>query len=60
MVAMDWSPDEDSIAFLVVDETDSTTLQVLDLETERWDTVGSPVIDVEGIDDIPTILSWGR
>lgn len=60
MVAMDWSPDEDSIAFLVVDETASTTLQVLDLKTGRWDTVGSPVIDVEVIDDIPTILSWGR
>ena len=60
MVAMDWSPDEDSIAFLVVDETASTTLQVLDLKTERWVTVGSPVIDVEVIDDIPTILSWGR
>ena len=60
MVALDWSADGDSIAVLVVDETDSTTLQVLDLESGRWKAVGSPVVDVEGIADIPTILSWGR
>ena len=60
IVAMDWSPDEKSIAALVVDEADSATLQVLDREAGTWKTVATPTIDVDVIDDIPVGLSWGR
>ena len=60
IVAMDWSPDGDSIAALMVDEDDSPTLQVLDLVTGTWKTVATPVVDIAVIDSIPTTLSWGR
>ena len=60
IVAIDWSPDGGSLAALVVDEEDSTTLQVLDLEAGSWRTVSAPVVDVDAVDDIPMVLSWGR
>ncbi len=60
IVAIDWSPDGGSLAALVVDEADSTTLQVLDLEAGSWRTVAAPVVDVDAVDDIPMVLSWGR
>jgi len=60
IIAMDWSPEEDSIAALVVDEDDSTTLQVLDLVSGTWKTVATPIVDVDVVDSIPTVLSWGR
>ena len=59
VVAMDWSPESDAIAVLSVVESD-TKLLVLDLATGDWTTVGTPIIDTRVIDDIPTVLSWGR
>ena len=60
IIAMDWSPEANSIAALVVDEDDSSMLQVLDLVSGTWKTVATPVVDVDVVDSIPTVLSWGR
>jgi hypothetical protein len=59
-VAMDWSPDEGSIAVLAVDQADTSTLRVVDLTAGVWTTVGTPAVETSVIDDIPTVLSWGR
>ena len=60
VVAMDWSPDEGSIAVLAVDQADTSTLRVVDLAAGVWTTVGTPAVETSVIDDIPTVLSWGR
>jgi len=60
IVAMDWGPDEGSMAAILVDESGSTSLQVLDLATGTWNVVATPEIDVDVIDVIPTVLSWSR
>ena len=60
IVAMDWGPDEGSMAVILVGESGSTSLQVLDLATRAWNVVATPEIDVDVIDVIPTVLSWPR
>jgi hypothetical protein len=60
IVAMDWGPDEGSMAVILVGESGSTSLQVLDLATGTWNVVATPEIDVDVIDVIPTVLSWSR
>ena len=60
IVAIDWSPDGGSLTALVVDEAGSTTLQVLYLKAGSWRTIAEPDVDVDAVDDIPMVLSWGR
>ena len=60
IVAMDWGPNEGSMAAILVGESGSTTLRVLDLATGTWKVVATPEIDVDVIDLIPTVLSWSR
>ncbi len=60
IMALEWAPDEDSLAVLVVDKAGVATIRALDITTDRWETLATPAIDVERIDLIPKVLSWAR
>ena len=60
LLAMDWSPDGGSIAVLAAGADNVTTLRVVDTTTGQWTAVGTPAVETRVVDEIPTVLSWGR
>ena len=59
IVAVEWGPEEGRLTAVVVDGSGLVTLELLDLATETWTTLATPVIDAARIDLLRKVLSWG-